>query len=70
MLATTCLVYTLKIWCRMVLYGVFKIFVVWLLLKMLCSKVLESFADHNHLSHFLMSSLWIEEIMMASFQQD
>ena len=41
------LVYTLKVRCHRVLYGVFKVFIVWLSLKMLCSKVLVSFADHH-----------------------
>ena len=39
------LVCTSKTRCHRVLYGVFKVFVVWLLLKMLRSKVLVSFAN-------------------------
>ena len=50
-------------------YGVFKGFIVWLLLKMFYSKALASFADHNSLSHFPMSSPWTEETAMASLQQ-
>ena len=50
------LVYTSKTRCRRVLYGVFKVFVVWLSLKTLRSKVLASFADCHCLPHFLMSS--------------
>ena len=42
----------------------------WLSLKMLHSKVLVSFSDHNCLSRFLTSSLWTEKTAMASFQQD
>ena len=53
--------------CHRVLYDVF---VLWLLLKTLCSKVLASFADYDCLSRFLMSSPWTEETAMASFQQD
>ena len=68
MMATTYLLYTLKIRCHRVLYGVFKVFFVWLSLKPLCSKVLASFADHDRLSRFLMNSLWTEETVMASFQ--
>ena len=71
MLATTYLIYMSKIQCYRVLYGVFKVFVVWLLLKMFRSKVLASFADHDCLSRFLMSSPWTEETAIAgSFQQD
>ena len=40
MLAATYLVYMSQVRCHRVVYGVFKILVVWLLLKMLCSKVL------------------------------
>ena len=69
-LATVYLVYTSKIRCQRVLYGVVKVFVMWLLLKTLCSKVLASFADHDRLSCFLMSSPWPEVTAMASFQQD
>ena len=45
-----------------------RFFVVWLLLKMLRSKVLASFADRHCLSRFLMSSRWTEETAIASFQ--
>ena len=69
-LATMYLIYMSKIWCHRIVYGVFKVFVMWLLLKTLCSKVLASFADHDCLSYFLMSSPWTEETVMASFQQD
>jgi hypothetical protein len=41
----TYLVYTWKTRCHRVLYGVFKVFVVWLSLKMLRSRVMASFAD-------------------------
>ena len=68
-LATTYLVYTSKVQCCRVLYGVFKVFVVRLSLKTLRSKVLASFADHDCLSHFLMSSPWTEETAMASFNK-
>ena len=68
-LATTYLVYMSNVRCHKVLYGVFKVYDMWLSLKTLHSKVLASFADHNCLSRFLMTSQWIEETAMASFQQ-
>ena len=68
--SATYLVCTSKLQCHRVLYGVFKVFVVSLSPKMLCSKVLTSFAEHNCLSRFLMSSPWTKETTMASFQQD
>ena len=34
------------------------------------NKVLVSFADHDYLSHFLVSSPWTEKTAMASFQLD
>ena len=45
-LAATCLIYKSKIRCHRILYDLFKICTVWPLLKMLCSKVLVSFAVH------------------------
>ena len=39
------LIYTSKVRCHRVLYGVVKILVVWFSLKTLCSKVLASFAN-------------------------
>ena len=36
--------------CRWILYGIFNVFVMWLSLKMLCSKVLVSFASHHYFS--------------------
>ena len=64
-LAAAYLIYTLKVRCHGVLYGAFKVFIVWLLLKTLRSKVLASFADH-HCS--VTSSQWAKETAMASFQ--
>ena len=55
MLAATHLVFTSKVRCLRVPYGIFQICNVWLLLKMLCSKVLASFADHCSLPCSLMS---------------
>ena len=66
-LAATYLIYTSKIRCPRVLYGIFQIFNVWLLLKMLCFKVLASFADHHSLPRSLMSTRWTKEPAMASF---
>ena len=43
--SATYLVYTSKLRCHRVLYDVFKVFVVWLSLKMPHSKVLVSFVD-------------------------
>ena len=40
--------------------------IVWLLLKMLCSKVLATFADHLCLLCFLTSSRWTKGTAMAS----
>ena len=50
------LVYTSKAKCHRVLYSVFKIFVLWLSLKTLRLKVLESFTDYHCLHLFLRSS--------------
>ena len=52
----TYLVYMSNLHCRKILYDVFKVFVMWLSLKTPRSKVLASFADHDYLSHFLVSS--------------
>ena len=52
-LAATYLAYTSNITYRAVLYGVFKRVV---LTENVSFKVLASFADHGHLSHFLKSS--------------
>ena len=60
-LAATYLIYTSQVRCHRVVYGVFKILVVWLLLKMLCSKVLVWFSDHHCLPGFsvmMMTSSW------------
>ena len=46
-LAATYLIYTSKVRGHRILYGIFKILIVWLLLKMLHSKVLASFAEHD-----------------------
>ena len=62
------LVCTSKTRCHRVLYGVFKVFVMWLSLKTLRSRVLASFADCHCLPRFLMSSQWTEETAIASFQ--
>jgi hypothetical protein len=51
-----------------VIYGVFKVFVVWHSLKPLCSRVLASFAGHRCLSRFLASFRWTTETAMTSFQ--
>ena len=67
-LATTYHVYTLKVRCRRVLCGIFKVFVVWVSLKMLRSEVMASFADHCCLPCSVMSSQWTKETEMASFQ--
>ena len=66
----TYLVCTSRIRCHWVLCGVFKICIVWLSLKILCSNILVAFADHLCLLRFLMSSWWTKEIVMASFQED
>ena len=66
--SATYLVYMSKRRCCGVLHGVFKIFVVWLSLKLLRSKVLAWFANHHCLPHFLTSSQWTKETPMASFQ--
>ena len=55
-LAATYLVLTSKIRCLRVLYGILQICNMWLLLRMLCSKFLASFADHCSLPHSLTSS--------------
>ena len=52
MLAATYLFYMLKTR----LFGSFKIYIVWILLKMLCLKVLATFADHRCLLRFVSSS--------------
>ena len=48
--------------------GVFKICIVWILLKMLCLKVLVTFADPTSALLFLTSSQWTRETVMATFQ--
>ena len=60
--------FTSKTMCLRVLYGVFQICNMWLLLKMLCSKVLASFTDHCGLPCPLTSSQWTKEPGMASYQ--
>ena len=50
-----------QIRCHRVLYGVFKVFVVWLSLKMLCSRVLPPFVGHRHLPCSPMTSRWTKE---------
>ena len=67
-LAATYLVYTSQVWFRRVLYGVFKVLVVWLSLKTLRSRVLASFADHRRLPRSSTTSRWTKETEMASFQ--
>ncbi len=62
------LISTLKTKFHRILYGVFKVFVMWLSLKMLRSRVLASFAGHCHLLHFLASFRWITETAVTSFQ--
>ena len=64
----TCLIYTLKVRCQ-TFCADFSVCIVWILSKMLCSKVL-TFADHLCLLHFLTSSQWTKETDMASFQED
>ena len=49
-ISATYLVYMSKLHCHRVLYNVFKVFVVWLSLKMPRSKVLASFAAPGELS--------------------
>ena len=66
-LAATYLVFTSKIRCLTVHYGVFQICNMWLLP---CSKVLASFADHRGLPHPLTSSRWTKAPAMASFQRE
>ena len=44
--------------------------IVWISLKMLCSKVMATFGDHLCLLRFLTSSQWTNETVMASFQVD
>ena len=67
--SATYLVYTPKTRYHRVLYGVFKVFFMWLQLKMLHSKVLASFAHCHCLPRFVMSSQWAEETAVGSFQQ-
>jgi hypothetical protein len=52
----------------MVFSRFFKVFVVWLSLKTLCSRVLASFTGHRRLSCFLASFRWTMETAMTSFQ--
>ena len=59
-----------KIRCLRFFNGVFQICNVWLLLRVLCSKVLVSFADHCGLPHSLTSSQWTKEPGMAYFQHE
>ena len=67
-LAATYLVYMSQVrFCR-VLYGVFKVLVVWLSLKTLRSRVLVSFADHRRLPRSPTTSQWTKETEMTSFQ--
>ena len=67
--AATYLFYTSQVRCYEVSYGISNVCRAWISLKMLHSKVLASFVDHNHLSRFLMSSPWGEEIAMAFFNK-
>ena len=60
--------YKLKVRCHRVLYGIFKVSVIWLSLKMLRSNVLASFVDHHCLPRSLTSSRQTKETAMASIQ--
>ena len=51
-------------------YSALDVCIVWISLKMLCSEVLATFADHHGLLSFLTSSQWTIETTMASFQED
>ena len=62
------LIFTLKTKFYRVLYDVFKVFIVWLSLKTLRSRVLGSFAGHRRLPCSLVSFRWTNETAMASFQ--
>ena len=66
-LAATYLFYMLKTICH---HGSFEICIVWILLKMLCSKILATFADHRCLLRFLLSFQLIKETATSSFQED
>ena len=68
-LAVTYLVYTLKTRCHYASHGIFKICIVWILLKTLCSKVLATFANHHCLLRFLSSSPLMKETVITSFQE-
>ena len=62
------LIYMSKTRYHRVLYGIFKVFVMWLSLKTLCLKVQASFADCHYLPRFLTSSQWTDGTAMASFE--
>ena len=49
------LVYTLKMRCQRILYGVFYVFTMWLSLKTLHTRVLVSSAGHGHLPRSLVN---------------
>ena len=68
--SATYLVYTSKTKCHRVLYDVFKVFVVWLSLKTLCSRVLASFAGHHRLPCSPVTSRWTKETAVTSFQHE
>ena len=70
MLAATYPIYTLKTGCHWAFHGCFKVCIVWISLKMLCSKVLVIFPDHHCPLHFLSSSRSMKETATASFQED
>ena len=58
--------YLLKTMFHRVLYGVFKLFVVWLSIKTLRLIVLVSFTGHCHLPRSLASLQWTKETAMTS----
>ena len=69
-LAATYLFYTLKTRCHKAFRRRYNICIVWILSKMLCSKVIATFSDHHGLLRFLSSSRSMKETVAASFQED
>ena len=52
---------------KVVILWYFQVFVMWLSLKILCLRVLASFAGHRRLSRSLASFQWIKEITTMAF---
>lgn len=69
MKSATGLSYMSKIRCHSVLYGVFKVFIVWLSLKTLSFKSSGIICGSPLPSTFLTSSRWLEETAMANVTQ-